>query len=199
MILMEFFLNKVLLLLLINLVWRVGVEQVRVGAVGTDEERKNFVGVLGVLQTRPKAEPPRDRPARGIVTAKIQRLLHRFRQLRRAAQGDLRAREKAVEVRDVAVVAVARFQVPIFEPFLELAGLADLIGRQPGASDGELFTEGFVRAENLRSLNAVAEQVADDLVDHRRTGTEARAQGMAVLRRRGWTSDEPLVPRFLDQ
>ena len=57
----------------------------------------------------------------------------------------------------------------------------------------------LVHAENFRGLDAVAEQVADDLLVHRRPGADAGAFRDAVLRRHGRAGDEPVVLRFFDQ
>ncbi len=85
-------------------------------------------------------------------------------------------------MRDVTVMNVARLHIPVFEPFLELAFLADLIRSQPGPCRFDLVSEILVDAQDSGSVNAVREQIANDLVVHRRTGADGDAVLVAVLR-----------------
>ena len=65
-------------------------------------------------------------------------------------------------------------RIPVLQPFLQLACAADLVGGEPGAGGGELGAETGVDAEDLGGLDAVGEQVAEDLLVHRRAGADAR-------------------------
>ena len=183
----------------VDLERRMGVEHVRIRARRIEQHGENLVGVLGVLQTGPEVQPPADAPAGGVVAANLQRLSHRGGQFGRAAQRDLVAGKKSVKMRHVAVMNVRGLHVPVFQPFLELACFADLIRREPCASGGELFAEIFVHAENFRRADAVAEQVADDLHVHRRSGADADAFGVLVFRRQRRAGNQPLVRRLFDE
>ena len=92
-----------------------------------------------------------------------------------------------------------RLHVPVFEPFLQLPGAADLVRREAGASGGKLFPQVLVLTENLCGFDRVGEQVAEDLHVHRRPGANGGAERVLVLGRDGWIGDEPFVFRFFDQ
>ena len=79
------------------------------------------------------------------------------------------------------MVAVGRLHVPILEPLLQLPFFADLVRREAGARGDELFAQIRVHAQNLRRPDAVAEQVADDLLVHCRPGADAAAGWNAVF------------------
>ena len=148
---------------------------------------------------RPQAEAPRRRPARGLVATNLQRLLHRRREFRRAAQRDVAPRIQAVEMRDVAMMDVLRLHVPILQPFLQLPRAPDLIRREPGARDGKLLAQVCVHAEGFRRLDRVREQVAQDLHVHRRPGADGGTERMLVLRRQRGIRHQPFVIRLLDE
>src|SRR5205085_2712641 len=91
---------------------RVGVEEVRVDAAaaaargvlsvdGRERGAQEFVGALAVEQTRPEVYLPSEAPARAGVAADFERPSGCREQLGRRARRYLRARKKAVEVRDV--------------------------------------------------------------------------------------------------
>jgi len=157
----------------VNLERRVRVEQVWINASalplfrtdGSDQQFRNVVSVLGVLKPRPEIQTPTHAPTSGLVAANLQRFAHGSGQCRRAAQRDVVSGEKSVEMRDAAMMNVARLHVPVFEPFLKLAGLADLVRRKPGARGGELRAEFLVPAENFPGADAVGEQVAQPVSD----------------------------------
>ena len=67
---------------------------------------------------------------------------------------------QAHQVRKVAVVRVDR--VPILEPFLQVALLADLEGIQPGARAFQLGSEISVHAQRFGGGDAVLEMLRDD-------------------------------------
>ena len=83
----------------------------------------------------------------------------------------------------MAMVPLGRLHVPIVKPLLKLAGRTDLVGRKLRARGRNLLAEVLVAAQNLGGANRVVEQVADDLLIHRRAGADARAARMAVLGR----------------
>ncbi len=97
--------------------------------------------------------------------------------------------------------------VPVVEPFLKLAEPADLQRCEAVAGGGEALAEfgvavgrhSLLYIQNLRRLDAVIEQVADDFHVHRRPGADLNAKGMLVLRRERRAVDEPVVLRLLDE
>src|SRR3954465_11313791 len=84
-------------------------------------------------EPRPEVDAPGDRPTCGQIPAQLERAPRGGGQRRRAPQADLAARIYAVEMRHVPVIRFGRLHVPTIEPFLELPGLADPVGRQTGA------------------------------------------------------------------
>src|ERR1039458_5189280 len=98
------------------------VKHIWIGALGTEEEFQNLEGVVAVGQVVPEVDAPGGGPAGGLVAANFQRFFRGGGEFRRAAQGDVVAGEKAVEVGDVAMMDVGGLHVPVFQPFLELAG-----------------------------------------------------------------------------
>ena len=130
------------------------------------------------MQAGPEVQPPAEAPAGGVVAADLQRACGGGGQLRRAAERDLGAGEEAVEVRDVAVVEVAGLHVPVFEPLLQLPGLADLVRREPRRGPRRVRRGS---SASMPRISAAAmqcgEQVADDLHVHRRAGADASRRG----------------------
>jgi len=99
---------------------------------------------------------------------------------------------QAEQVRDVAVLVVR--VVLVFEPFLELFVLSDLIGRDTAAQLGQLSAKVWVHAERFGGFDAVGEQITDNLMVHRRTGDES-----AVFRRVGRRAYQPAGLWVLDE
>ena len=84
--------------------------------------------------------------------------------------------------------------VLVLEPLLELAVAADLVRGDPGYEVLELRGELGVPPQDLGRLHRVGEEVADDLVVHRRAHDEA-----ALLGRVGRPADQPAGLRVLDE
>jgi len=172
------------------------IEHIGIRPIRPEQQLENLIRVLGVLEPGPEVQPPADAPAGGVVAANLQRLADRRRQLGRVVYVDLIARIQAVQVGDVAMMDVARLHVPVFEPLLKLAFLADLVRRQAGPRRLDLVAELSVHIENRRGVNAVREQIAKDLAVHRRPGTDRDAIFVPILRRQRWACDQPLMLRF---
>ena len=118
----------------VDLERRVRVEHVGIGALGAEQELQDVVGVVAVGEPRPEIDPPRRRPARRLIAANFERPFHGRGELRRAPDVDVVAGKQAEQVRDMPVMDLGRLHVPVVEPFLQLAGAADLQRRQPRAS-----------------------------------------------------------------
>src|SRR5256714_2613803 len=189
---------------------RVCVEEVRVDAAsaaargvfgvdGRERGAQKVVCALAVEQTRPEVYLPSEAPARARVAADFERPSGRREEVGRRARRYLRARKKSVEVRDVSVVHLRRFHVPVFEPFLQLPGLARLHRGHARAQRREFRRELTVYAESLRGADAVLEEVADDLGVHRGACADRDAAGVNVLRRERGARDHPLVYGLFDE
>src|SRR5437763_1624503 len=189
---------------------RMCVEEVRVdaasaaarGVFGVDGRERclqKVVCALAIEQTRPEVYLPRETPSRARVAADFERPSGRGEEVGRRARRYLRARKKSVEVRDVSVVHLGRFHVPVFEPLLQLPCLARLHRGHAREQRREFRREVSINAENTRGLDAVVEEIADDLRVHRRACADGDAAGMNVLRRERGAGDEPLVYRLLDE
>ena len=110
----------------VDLKRRVRVEHVRVGALRAEQELQDVVRVVAVAEPRPEVDPPGGGPARCLIAADLERAFHGCRQRGRAADVDVVPGEQTEQVRHVAVVDLRRLHVPVLEPFLQLAGAADL-------------------------------------------------------------------------
>ncbi len=97
--------------------------------------------MIAILQARPTVDLPAHRPAGAFVAAQLQRALASREQVGCPVLGDQAEGVQAHQMRDVAVVRVGG--LPILEPFLQVAFLADLDGGQPGAG-GFQFGREFI-------------------------------------------------------
>ena len=147
----------------VDLKRRVRVEHVGVGALGAEQELQDVVRVVAVAEPRPEVDPPRGGPAGRLIAANLERAFHGGREFGRAAHVDVVPGEQAEQVRHVPVVDLRRLHVPVVEPFLQLAGAADLQRRQPRASRAPPLLQVGVGPEGTRRLDRVAEQLAQDL------------------------------------
>ena len=102
-------------------------------------------------------------------------------------------------MRDVTVLNLRGLHLPVLQPFLKLASVADLQRCQPRAGRGGFHPEFLVDAENLRCLDAMIEQVAEDLHVHRRPRADASPTRVSVFGRERRASHQPPVLRFLDE
>ena len=84
--------------------------------------------------------------------------------------------------------------VPVFQPLLQLPGVPDTIGWQPRALLREACQQAGISLELLSSLDHRVEQVADNLVVHRRSVAKRRAVRVNVLRRQRRRRDQRPVP-----
>src|SRR5437899_1063113 len=97
-------------------------------------------------------------------------------------------------MRDVTVLPLRRFQIPIFEPLLQLAGASYLHWRQASTNVGELDVElSVLDSQRLRGLEALKEQVAKDLHVHRRPSANRHSGWVLVFRRDRRTGNQPVM------
>ena len=155
--------------------------------------------MVAVAEPRPEVDPPRGGPAGRLIAANLERAFHGRREFGRAAHVDVVPGKQAEEVRHVAVVDLGRLHVPVVEPFLQLAGAADLQRRKPRARRAPLLPAGRRRRRGTRGLDRVGEQIAQDLHVHRRPHRQRRAERVRVLGRQRRRGDEPVVRRLLDE
>jgi hypothetical protein len=73
-------------------------------------------------------------------------------------------------MRDVPVLLLGRLVIPVFEPFLELAALADAVGSQATPSCCRPREEFGVPIELLSCLDGLLEEVTKNLPVHGRPG-----------------------------
>ena len=90
----------------VNLERRVRIEQVVVRLARGKEHANHRVGMVAVVHAGPKVDFPSERPAGRIVTALFQRDAGALDQIRSFFRRNLRAREEAVQVRNMAVLVV---------------------------------------------------------------------------------------------
>src|SRR3569833_461973 len=102
------------------------VEQIGIGPARVEKELQNAVGAVAVVQAGPAVDSPRDGPAGGAVAASIECDFGGLRKVRRASGRDLGTGEQRVKMRDMAMLQVAGFLIPIFKPFLKLPLRTDL-------------------------------------------------------------------------
>ena len=185
----------------INLERRAGVKQVGIGTFGAEEILQNAESMVAFVQPRPEVDAPGRAPAGGLIAADLQGFLHGGGEFGRGVHIHSCTRKQAVQMRDVAVMQLVRLEVQIGQPFLQLAGAANLHRREPRPRGGNLPGEWLVRAENFRRAEAVVEQIAEDFQIHRRPGANAGLRGrrIAIFRRERRTGDEPAVVRLLHE
>ena len=106
--------------------------------------------------------------------------LGRLGELRCRLGRDLIVRVQSVEVGHVAVGVFG--VVFIFEPFLELAVLSDLVGSNSGIDFLQFCSKVFIHIENFSCFSGILKQVSDDLVIHGRPHNQSPQLG-----RIGWT------------
>ena len=117
------------------------------------------------MHAGPEVDFPGERPAGRIVTALFQGDAGSLDEVRSLFRRNLCAREKAVQVRNVAILVVR--VIPVLQPFRNLAVLARLCGREPLDGRLHLGTNILVDAQNLGRLDGVVQHVANNLVIHR--------------------------------
>src|SRR5687768_16363375 len=115
------------------------------------------------------------------MAAQLQGLARRREETGRAAGSDPIARQQRVKMRNVPVLPLGRFEIPVVEPFLELSGFADPHWRQTSLRRGETPREIVIDVQNLRGLHTLAEQIANDLSVHRWSGADRDVGRMFVL------------------
>ena len=99
----------------------------------------------------------------------------------------------------MAMTLIPIFHIPVFQPFLQLADLTDLIRGKFLASCIKLLAECGVHTQQLGALDGIRKQVAQNLHIHRRAGANRRALRMIQLRRNGRIGHQPAVFRILLQ
>ena len=109
-----------------------------------------------------------------------------------------RAGIESVEMRHVAMMLFPGLHVPILQPFLQLAGFADLVGRQPGASVAASCCGSRRRcsesSEALMQLANRSRRICVSIVGPAQTDG---AERMPVFRRKRGIGDQPFVLGFL--
>ena len=135
----------------VDLERRVGVEHVGVGALRAEQQASRTSWAWSPSRSRAQRlmRQPMPQPVASSPRISSERRAARD-QLRGRVVRDLLAGIEAVEVRDVPVVDLRRLHVPVLEPLLELAGLADPVGRQLGAGGAALLAELLVRCRAAR-------------------------------------------------
>ena len=151
----------------VNLERRMRIEKVIIGLARSQEHTDHLVGMIAIVHTSPEVDFPGKGPTRRIVAALFQRNACALDQVRSIFVVNLGAREKTVQVRNMAVV-VGRV-VPVIEPFHNLSVLTRPCRRKALDCSLHLRLQIGIDAKNLRGLGRVVEHVADNLVVHRRT------------------------------
>ena len=75
------------------------------------------------------------------------------------------------------VLVGARQEIPVFQPFLQLAMAADGVGGDLPSGLGQFLGKFLVDTEDLRSFNAMGEKVTDDLPVNSWTGRRPSLAG----------------------
>src|SRR6185295_2416464 len=88
------------------------------------------IRAVTITQPRPQVDLPREAPACSHIAAQFQTLPCRGEKVRRAAVSNLIAREQSVKMRDVPVLPLRSFEIPVVEPLLQLTRFPDLHQRQ---------------------------------------------------------------------
>ncbi len=178
----------------VDLEGRVQVEEVGRGARRGEQVRQVLVGAGRLQQPRPHVDLPGEGPALSRGAAQFQALLGGRGELRGAPRGDLGAREDAVQVGHVAALDQGRL-LPVHQPLLDLAQVADAGGGEPVADLGDAFDEPAVAVQHLRGLPEGVEEVPQQLHVHRGAGADADALPLVLvvgdLRRLRGVGDEP--------
>ena len=182
----------------INLERRMGIEQVVVSLARREKHANHSVSMVAIVHTGPEVNLPSERPAGSIVTALLQCDACTLDQVRSFFRGNLSAREKAIQVRNVAVFIVGI--VPVLEPFRNLSILTGLCRREALDSCFHLGTHIFINAKDLGSFNRVVQNIADNLVVHRRAKANV-VTAVVVFRRITRSGHQVLVARgrFFDE
>ena len=102
-------------------------------------------------------------------------------------------------MRHMAVIALGRLHVPVFEPFPQLSGTPHLIRRQACACRGPLRLQIAIDIQLARGLRGAREQVAQDLRIHRRSHHQRRAERMQVLGRQRRRRHQPPMRGLFDE
>ena len=156
--------------------------------------------MVAVAQPRPEVDPPGGGPAGGLIAADLERALDGGGEVRRAAHVDVVPGKEAEQVRHVPVVRSPAPACPSPRA-IPAAGRRCRSAAAPAARASRVHfaCRSAIDAERARRLDRVAEQVAQDLLVHRRAHRQRRAERVRVLGRERRRGDEPVVRRLLDQ
>ena len=146
--------------------------------------------MVAVLHARPEIDLPRQAPACSHVAALGQRGSGSAEEFRMSVGRYLVGGIESVEMRDVPVVIIRI--VGIIEPFLQLAILPDLHGRQQGQRLLYGVLQGLVLAQYAGRTERVGQGVGCNLVVHGATGRDGRLFSHGrMLRRDRRSHDQP--------
>ena len=81
------------------------------------------------------------------------------------------------------MITLGHLQIPVFQPFPQLSGPANLVRRQAPARGGPSLLQIGIDIELARGLDGAGEQVAQNLLIHRGADHERRAERMQVFGR----------------
>ena len=159
---------------------------------------------LCISQTCPEIDDPRPAPA-GVSPAVREPVFERFScrgsQLRRAGNGNLLARVQREKMRDMPVAGLGFLKFLI--PFHQSAIRVDLRAGQVAPGGFDLFYKLIVDSEYLRRLNAIGEQIVDDLLIHGRAHRQVRVFTIrcaeTIFGRYRWAGDELARFRIFDE
>ncbi len=105
----------------IDLERRMGVEQVRICAIGSQKLTEEQVRVIAILESGPEVDLPAHRPTGRLVAAQFERPSHGIEQLRRSPFGYLVSGTQAVQVRYMPVLRLGFLEVAA--PLLQLPAI----------------------------------------------------------------------------
>src|SRR6516165_2055753 len=102
-------------------------------------------------------------------------------------------------MRNMTVMNIACFHIPIFRPFLQLSGFANLVWCKPCPYGGQLLSKRVVNLKHLRGSDCVGKEVAQDLHIHCGPGAYCGSKWMLIFGGERRIGNKPLVFRFFDE
>src|SRR3954468_4795923 len=176
----------------VDLKWRMSIEKIGIYTSGLSSrvsgvDRRQCLlqkkmGVLSVEQSCPEVDLPRQTPTRASVPSQLQSLLGCLEKLRRLANRDLVAGEQTIKMRNMTMLPLRRFHIPVFEPFLQLTSFADLHRRQTRTNSNSLRAKVTIDAKDFGSTDTLTEKVAQNLHIHCRPRADCDTGRMRILR-----------------
>ena len=153
-----------------------------------------MIGILGIVQSGVQVDAPACAPSRRLVALQ-------FKGARGSTVDGLLAVHAIVEVmtridaKQVALMTMVRILIlPVIEPLLQVALMANLIGMQTSKGLVNLSNEGLVESQHLGGSACVTQAFANhgDIGKATKAGASVIAVGgnERVLGRGGWCGDE---------